>query len=66
MPDFARDGWRAVFIAIKGDEIARPGWQRDSFYIYDRAYEDHRVGATSAALLMHCASGCMVAPFADL
>jgi len=66
MDNFEREGWRAVFIAIKGEENARLGWQRGSFYIYDQPYDDHRVGATSAALLMHCASGYMVAPFADL
>ena len=66
MPNFAREGWRAVFVAIKGEDTATPGWQRSSFYIYEQPYEDHRVGATSVALLMHCASGYMVAPFAEL
>lgn len=66
MPDFAREGWRAVFIAVTSEAFAQPGWQRGSFYIYEQPYEDHRVGATSVALLMHCASGYLLAPFAEL
>ena len=66
MSDFERDGWQPVFIAVTGDAFAKPGWKRGSFYIYQHEYEHYEIGATSAALLMHCATGYMLAPFGCL